>query len=38
MAAIVIFVVGFIVIAALEAASAAWGVDSRESFQDDHLR
>ena len=36
MAAIIVIVLAFIVLAAFDAASVAWGVDSRESGLNDH--
>jgi hypothetical protein len=38
MAAVIAVVIAFIAMGVLAAASAAWGVDSRESFPDDHRR
>jgi hypothetical protein len=35
MAALIIIAIVIIGLAALDAASAAWGVDSREGFRDD---
>lgn len=38
MAALIVIVIAFIVLAAFDAASAAWGTDSRDAFPDDHRR